>query len=206
MDLRKNLSVLPSNGPVTTPNPAISSSIPDGFNTLHSHICQKFNLGLECRVCNLHHICSACKQPGHGANACQTGISRLDSGQPGSLSSDSLTFETELRSHNGHGSKVPPIQVNHPYHTAQAAIRVAQKKDRRTIWQRWELQSPRYLAYRRKARSKKPGTKEDVWPDHVEEAFQIGMYHFISVSRSQIRSDLEPFSYPAICKKRSDQR
>ena len=174
MDTRKNLSVLPSNGHDLSPNPVIPSSISNGFDSLQSQICQKFNRGLECRVCNLHHICSICEQSGHGAHFCQAANLRHGSRTASSTPSETGVFDSRSRATNHYAVKPPHLFPNPPYHTAQAAIRVAQKKERRNIWQRWELNSHRYQAYRRKARSKKPGSREDVWPDHVEEAFQIG--------------------------------
>lgn len=174
MDLRKNLNVLPSNGVVLTPTASAPLSLLDNLDGVQHHICQKFNRGLECRVCSLHHICSICEHAGHGAHSCNLGVLRGSCSNASELPTvtDGLAFKA--RSQHAY-NRPPPLILKHPHHTAQAHIRVAQKKDRRSdIWQRWELQSPRYLAYRHKARTKKSGTKEDVWPDHVEEAFQIG--------------------------------
>ena len=176
MDAHKNLSVLPSNGPALTPTSSATPSISDTFRPLQSQICQKFNRGPECRVCNFLHICSVCEQQGHGAHVCQIGLSRIGSGNTATTTLANGANDPKVRVHGRYGAKAAPLFLNPPYHTAQAAIRVAQKKERRNVWQRWELQSPRYLAYRRKARSKKAGSKEDAWPDHVEEAFQIGLF------------------------------
>ena len=175
MERRKNLPVLPSNAPALSPRTAtLRTHSDDSISHLSSQICQKYNRGLECRVCNLAHICSTCQQPGHGAHTCQAGILRVSSGNASLTPLETGIFDNKFRSDSRYDSKSVSTYINPPYHTAQAAIRVQQKKERRNIWERWELRSPRYLAYRRKARSKKPGSKEDVWPDDVEEAFQIG--------------------------------
>lgn len=176
MERRQNLPVLPSNAPALSPGTSIlSSQSEDLISPLASQICQTYNRGLECRVCNLLHICSTCQQPGHGAHSCQAGILRASSGNAGLTPLEPSIFDSKYNSDSRYGvSKPASTYTDPPYHTAQAAIRLTQKKDRRNVWQRWELQSPRYMAYRRKARSKKTGSKEDVWPDEVEEAFQIG--------------------------------
>lgn len=173
MDMRKNLNVPPSNDPNPAPSTAVPSTLSDSFTALQSQICQKFNRGAECRVCDLQHVCSVCEQPGHTAQVCQAGILRVTSGNTGTLPLEPGAYDTKLGSNGQCTARPPPLLLNPPSHATQA-LRVAQKRERRNIWQRWELNSQRYLAYRRKARSKKPGTKEDVWPDHVEEAFQIG--------------------------------
>ena len=75
-----------------------------------------------------------------------------------------------------------------PSHSAQAAIRRQMKKarrDKRKIknWQGLlpaELQSERYITYREKQRQRakdRPGEK-NVWPDFLENAFQLGTLHF----------------------------
>ena len=172
MERCKNLPMLPSNAPALSPKTSIlSSQSEDLISPLSSQVCQTY---LEYRACNLHHICSTCQLPGHGAYLCQSSILQATSGNANVTPLEPSLFDNKFKSDSRYETKSASAFVNPPYHTAQAAIRLTQKKDRRTIWQRWELQSPRYQAYRRKARSKKAGTKEDVWPDDVEEAFQIG--------------------------------
>lgn len=176
MERRKNLPVLPSNAPALSPRTSIlSSQSEDLISPLSSQVCQKYNRGPECKASDLDHIRSASPNLGYGAYSSQSGILRATSGNASVTPLEPSPFDTKFKGDGRYETRSTSAFVNPPYHTAQAAIRLTQKKDRRNIWQRWELQSPRYLAYRRKARSKKAGTKEDVWPDDVEEAFQIGM-------------------------------
>ena len=201
MDLRKNLNVLPSNGVVLTPTASGPASMPDGLNGVQPRVCQKFNRGLECRICNLPHLCSTCGQQGHGAHLCTSRSLRVTSGNSAGLPRPP-PGDLDVKTRSGHHANRPPpldLSTNHPYHTAQAHIpRVVQRRERRSnIWKRWELTSPRYLMYRRKARAKKSGTKEDVWPDHVEEAFQIGKL-LVSPPRG-IYANHESHSDPTLC-------
>ena len=175
MERRKNLPVLPSNAPALSPRISIlSAQSEDQISPLSSQVCQSYNGGLGCKVRDIHHICSLCQRSGHRAHLCQSAVLRATSGNVSLTPLDPSIFDNKFRNDSRYESKPSSTFANPPYHTAQAAIRLTQKKERRNIWQRWELQSPRYLAYRRKARSKKAGSKEDVWPDDVEEAFQIG--------------------------------
>ena len=175
MERRKNLPMLPSNAPALSPRTSIlSSQSEDQISPLSSQVCLNSDCSLECRIRNRHSVCSTYLRPEHGAYLCQSAVLRATSGNVNLTPLDPSIFDTKFRSDSHYESKPPATFVSPPYHTAQAAIRLTQKKERRNIWQRWELQSPRYLAYRRKARSKKAGSKEDVWPDDVEEAFQIG--------------------------------
>lgn len=198
MELRKNLSVLPSNAPALSPrNSILSPQAEELIRPLSSQICENFNRGNECRVCNLYHICSTCSQEGHGAYNCNDGILRVSSGNAGLSLLDQGVLEPKLRVDQQYPSTVPSAFVKPQSHTAQAAIRLSQKKERRNLWVRWETTSERYKVYRRKARSKKPGSKEDVWPDDVEEAFQIGVPH--PFPRRQQLSNMFHDSNQALC-------
>ncbi|KAL9097650.1 MAG: hypothetical protein Q9163_006322, partial [Psora crenata] len=66
-----------------------------------------------------------------------------------------------------------------PHYSAQAAIKRDYRKHRaagrtfHVVWNHSELLSPRYKQYRQKQRNPKTKNQKDVWPDHIEEAFQI---------------------------------
>ncbi|KAL9001039.1 MAG: hypothetical protein Q9169_000523 [Polycauliona sp. 2 TL-2023] len=84
-------------------------------------------------------------------------------------------------------------------HSAQAAIKQQQKRARRakripTKPQPWELLQPvelesdRYLAYRAKSRQRakdRPNDKNNVWPDHLENAFQLALRVIPPVGRKK---------------------
>ncbi len=162
MERRKNLPVLPSNAPALSPRTSIlSSQSEDLISPLSSQVCWICHNG-------------PASNPGYGADTFQSSILRATSGNASVVRLEPSYLDNKFKSDSRQETTSASVLVNPPYHTAQAAIRLTQKKDRRNIWQRWELQSPRYLAYRRKARLKKAGAKEDVWPDDVEEAFEIG--------------------------------
>ena len=67
--------------------------------------------------------------------------------------------------------------------------RPATKKKMPDYWQglnQAELQSERYLRYRKNQRQRardSNGESQNIWPDHLEEAFQLGKFHSIEVLR-----------------------
>lgn len=184
MELHSNGRVLPSNAPALPEDTSGLLSTPtDQVETLSSEICQNYNRGNDCSACNLSHSCLRCKQHGHPAIDCKCGILRVSSGNV--RSSVFQPYSTDLKTVNTQKYGIRPVSslVDPPHHSAQAAIKA--EHPRRQYHSSWsspkglpmywhvEFQTPRYRTYREKCRQK--GSKEQQWPDHVEEAFQAGL-------------------------------
>ncbi len=184
MEVHPNARVLPSNAP-TLPEDAsgLLSTPTDHAETLSSEICQSYNRGNDCSACNLSHVCLRCKQHGHPAIDCKCGILRVSSGNVGSSVFQSRNSDLKTEDAQKHVFKPVSSLVNPPYHSAQAAIKAEHPRRRHDatwsstkilpLWWHVELQTPRYRAYREKCNQK--GSKNEKWPDRVEEAFQLGL-------------------------------
>lgn len=172
------LRVLPSNSHAALPENAGELT-----ETLSSGICQSYNIGNDCSACNLLHLCLRCKQHGHPATDCKYGILRVSSGNVGSSVFQSCNTEFKAGHTQKFGLRPVSSLVNTPLHSAQAAIKAENpKRQQHSLWSTssgppmyWhvEFQTPRYRAYRDKCRQR--GSKDEKWPDRVEEAFQMGM-------------------------------
>lgn len=180
MESRRNLRVLPSNAPTLTKSEDVhnSSSSSDDLPT-PLQPCPDFNNGTDCRVCGLLHACSTCLEPDHGSWNCKKGILQVSSGNVGSngLFNHIAGSKVEIQGRSAY--KLPSSQTKATDHSAQAALKLEHRRRRRGVdhllghipVDRPELLSPRYNAYRAKSRGK---SKSQVWPDHLEEAFQQG--------------------------------
>ena len=174
MDTRPHQRVLPSNAPTYQYYGAQLTD--DSLSAPSSLLCDDFNNGHECRVCDSLHICSECYKDGHGAAHCKLGIDL-----------ESATRFTSFHEPLGevkasqYGSASSFLFPNPPNHTAQAAIKREQKKrtiyrglenitniDRRTL-ERYhfdpiEQRSPKYKAYRKKNQgNRSKDGKGSVW-------------------------------------------
>ena len=169
MELQGNLRVLPSNAPALPENTSYESST----DTLSPHICQNFNGGLECNSCyNLHHD--------HGADEFKSGVLQVTSDNAGANALASRHVGSSLGSPQACGFEDGPLPLGVPIHPVPAALRYEQPRrhtrrtERRPNYWHIEFNTERYRAYRDKCRQK--GSREGaVWPDRVEEAFQIGI-------------------------------
>lgn len=182
MEPHRNLRVLPSgvlpsnapalpdrtSGRLLTPEHQADTPLPQ--------ICQSFNQGFECIACRLHHICSTCQQPDHGANECKAGVLRVTSGNAGSNVSvpRTVTHKAELLKRcdikpSSFSSPGPPFAAQPVLRWEQERHRVGVRHGLPNHWH-CELETPRYLAYRKKCRQ-----KDSKWSDNVEDAFQMGM-------------------------------
>ena len=179
MELQLDARVLASNALVLPENASGLLSPPtDLAETLSSEICQSYNCGNDCSACNLLHVCFRCREYGHPATDCKCGILRASSGNV-SRNTDLKTGDTQK-----HGFRPVSSLVNPPHHSAQAAIKA--EHPRRQQYSSFsslkgpphywhvEFETPRYQIYREKCRQK--GSKDEKWPDRVEEAFQIGRW------------------------------
>jgi len=181
MESRRNLRVLPSNAPSAPENENIHRPPSENLG-LHAslQICPNFNNGIDCMVCGLLHACSTCLQEGHDARRCKKGILRVSSGNVGS--SEPATHSNNCKSepdvHYPFGVSRPLSKA--PDYSTRNARKLEHRRRQRIsdplsklpLTYRSELLSPRYNAYRAKARSKGPNQP---WPDDLEEAFQEGM-------------------------------
>lgn len=182
MELHSNARVLPSNALPEDASGFLSTPT-DPADTLCSEICQSYNRGSDCFACNLLHVCLRCKQHGHPATDCKCGILRVSSGNVGSSVFQSRNTDLKTGNTQKYGFRTVSSLVNPPHHSAQAAIKAEHPtRLQNTSWSSpkvlplyWhvEFQTPRYRAYRDKCREK--GSKDAMWPDRVEEAFQIGL-------------------------------
>ena len=181
MDLQRNLRVLPSNAPALPENTSYeSSTLEESADTLSPRICQNFNRGLECKSCYNLHLCLVCRQHDHGARECKSGVLQVTSGNAGANTLASRRIGFDLGSPQACGFEDGPLPLDVPIHPVSAALRYEQprrhtrRSERRPNYWHVEFNTPRYKAYREKCRQK--GSKEEaVWPDRVEEAFQIGI-------------------------------
>lgn len=178
------LRVLPSNAtaPALPENDSgLLSRRIDLTETLSPGICQSYNRGGDCSTCNLLHICLRCKLHGHPATECKCGILRVSSGNVGSNAFQSRNTDFKEEHNPKYAFRPVSSLVNPPRHSAQAAIKAEHpRRQQHSSWPSlpmyWhvEYQTPRYRAYRDKIRQK--GSKDEKWPDRVEEAFQYGLY------------------------------
>ena len=184
MELQQSARVLPSNAPALPEDASDLLSTPTDLpETLSSGVCHNYNRGHDCSACNLPHICMRCKQQGHPATDCKFGILRVSSGNVGSSGYQSLNIDVKASSTQKYGIRPVSSLVNPPHHSAQAAIKAEHSRRQQHIsWSSpkglpmyWhvEWQTPRYRTYLEKCRQK--GSKDEKWPDRVEEAFQIGL-------------------------------
>lgn len=184
MEPRRNLSILPSNAPALPLDTSDHPSTPHDFaDATISGICQIFNQGFGCQVCNLDHICLLCKQDDHGAIECKSAVLQVRSDNIGLHTSESRNTDSKFAFHRGHEVRTSSFRINAPDHSAQAALHAERAKgQRRNLASRmrpyyWhtEWQTPRYRQYREKTRQK-VSKYDSIWPDRVEEAFQIGLF------------------------------
>jgi len=178
MDLR----VLPSNAPTLIDSDGIHRSPSQSLLLNRSlQTCPNFNNDIDCRVCDLQHACSTCFEADHGSHACKKGILRISSGHVGSSRSVTSFVDSKVDLHGHFAPKSSTTLMRGPDHSAHVALKLDQRKSRRgfdprnklPLYYRAELLSPRYNKYREKCRSK--GSKEQPWPDNLEEAFQRGL-------------------------------
>lgn len=155
---------------------------------LRHRICPHFNQGQDKDVCqrppskrcqlDLQHICASCACPGHGSHRCRNDIRDDSSPNPDNVVIRHVDPRDPLYSQ----TKAEVFVTSPADHTAQAAIR----RDHRNqggnagrvfhvLWDHSEQMSARYKQYRQKSRDTKQKDKKDIWPDDIEEAFQIGM-------------------------------
>ncbi|KAL9138702.1 MAG: hypothetical protein Q9175_000057 [Cornicularia normoerica] len=179
-----NARVLPSNAPALPEDASGLLSTPtDLAETLSSEICQNYNRGHDCSACSLPHVCLRCKQHGHPATSCESGILRVSSGNVGSSVLQSRNADLKTGNNQKYGLRPVSSLVNLPLHSAQAAIKAEHPRRQQELsWSSpkgipmyWhvEWQTERYRRYREKCRLR--GSKNEKWPDMVEEAFQIGL-------------------------------
>ncbi len=183
MESRRHLRVLPSNAPNLSESDAIHRSPTQSLELDRSlQTCPDFNNDIDCRICGLQHACSNCLQEDHGARACKKRILRVSSGNVGSIEPVTSLSGSKVEVHEHYTTKASTALMRGSDHLAHVALRLDQRRSRRgldsrhklPLYYRAELQSPRYIAYREKARSK--GSKNQTWPDNVEEAFQRGSW------------------------------
>lgn len=184
MELHPNARVLPSNAPALLEDAnSILPSPAEVAETLSSEICQTYNRGRSCSACNLQHVCLRCKQHGHPATECERGVLRVSSGNVGSNIFHSHSSDLKTEHTEKYGFRHVSSLVDPPRHSAQAAIKAEHpRRQHNSSWSSpkgppwyWhvEFETPRYRAYREKCRQK--GSKDEKWPDRVEEAFQMGL-------------------------------
>lgn len=169
MEARRHLRVLPSNAPILADNDGIHRPPSQSLGLDGSlQTCPNFNNGIECRICGNLHACSTCSQADHGSHACKKGILRVSSGNVGPNGPVSCLDESKLSLGGDHVSRASTTLVRGSNHSAHVAFKLEHRKSRRgfdqrsklPLYYRAELQSPRYNAYRAKARSK--GAKDQV--------------------------------------------
>lgn len=182
MDQHLSARVLPSNALPDNASGLLSPPA-DLTETPSSEICQNYNCGNKCFACNALHVCFRCRKYGHPATECKCTILRTSSGnvRPGRL--QSCNTDLKLGSTQKYGFRPVSSFVNPPHHSAQAAIKAEHPRRQQhsphsslkgsPYYWHVEYQTPRYCAYREKIRQK--GSKDEKWPDKVEEAFQIGL-------------------------------
>lgn len=101
---------------------------------------------------------------------------RVGSGNPGLSSLESTPTVTRSTSRALHQTSLPSIDTrSHTASVLQTRER-RQRKHKDPLFTKAELQSEKYLAYRKKNKQggKKP-QEEQVWTDELEEVFQLGM-------------------------------
>ena len=176
--------VLPSNAPALPEDTSgILTTPTDLTETLTSEICQTYNRGDRCSACSFKHVCLRCKQHGHPATACGRGVLRVSSGNVGSSIFHSHNTNSKTGSTQKYEFRHMSSLVNPPHHSAQAAIKAEHpRRQQHSSWSSmkgppwyWhvEYESEKYRIYRKKIREK--GSKDEKWPDRIEEAFQMGL-------------------------------
>ena len=181
MESRRDLRVVPSNGPTALAESATAPSSTSKNSPPSVQTCSKFNNGIDCRVCGLSHACSTCLREDHDARSCKRGILRVSSGNIGS---NDLAIRSGAYKNDPDGScetTVSHIVAKLPDHSNRNALKLERRRRRKApdsynrlpLFYRSELLSPRYNAYRAKTRSK---GSDQIWPDKLEEAFQEGAY------------------------------
>ena len=182
MEQHLNARVLPSNALPDSASGLLSPPA-DLTETLSPEICQNYNRGNDCFACNAPHVCFRCRQYGHPATDCKSTILRASSGNVGPGTFQSSNTDLKLGNTQKHGFRPVSSFVNPPHHSAQAAIKAEHPRRQQhssysslkgyPYYWHVEYQTPRYCAYRKKIREK--GSKDEKWPDNVEEAFQLGL-------------------------------
>lgn len=181
MESRRHLRVLPSNAPTLPDSDAIHRSPTQSLELDRSLlICANFNNDIDCRVCGLQHVCSTCFEPDHGSYACKKGVLRVSSGNVGSGGPVTNYGDFKVVCGGQYAIKPSPV-LDRGLDNSALESRLEHRKSHRglksrtksPLYYRAELLSPRYVAYRKKCREK--GSKDQTWPDHVEEAFQRGL-------------------------------
>ena len=184
MESHGNIRVLPSNAPALPVNDTPASTLHGLDRPQSPQICPNFNLGLDC-ICSLKHICATCLGQNHGSKDCKTGVLRITSGNVRSHTREKSVIRSKAGLDTQCQNAESSFLFDPPHHSAQAALKLEQKKRRRargphvraSLSYRPELQSPRYVAYRQKIKqSQGNSSKKQIWPDHVEEAFQEGIH------------------------------
>lgn len=179
MDLQRNLRVLPSNAPALESTSYQSTTFGASPDTLSPHICQNFNRGLECKSCYNLHICLICRQHDHGAGECKSSVLQATSGNAGANALAPRHIGSNLATPQASDFEAGPHPLDVPIHSVSAPLSYEQQRrhtrrsERLPNYWHVEFNTPRYQAYRNKCREK--GSKEEIWPDRVEEAFQIGI-------------------------------
>jgi len=203
MDPRHSQRIVPSNAPALTETSTTKAPCPNeplDFGSVG--ICSDFNQGRHCRVCGLHHICSSCGQNSHGAFECKASVSRPSTENFGSTHTEVTRVGTDQSTKREVVARAPLISTRPRYHTAQADLRLQRRRHREdNIWCPWERYCPSYMRYRERVNQKKHG-EEAVWPDDVEQAFQVGLYYLV---RSTCSADYNSPSLETILQERTDQ-
>ncbi len=120
-----------------------------------------------CPMCRIK-TCVTCKGPAHGYECTEiSDIHGFSSDYP--RSDEALLTKAEIAS--THGASIRHRRANpcgsHMYEDKKGHIRRIQG----TLT---ELECARYLEYKHRGRKDKGKDGKEVWPDHLEEAFQIG--------------------------------
>ncbi|KAL6713886.1 hypothetical protein ACLMJK_008380 [Lecanora helva] len=177
MGSRQNLRVLPSNAPTLSDNESIHRS-PSVHRSLQTSLqkCADLDRGTDCRALRVHNVeaNSISLQDDQDVRECKKGILRPGSGNIGS--SDKFSKPEECRSQDTHHvSSTSQVTIKASESSARNVVKSERRRRRRALetrlplYYRSELLSPKYVAYRAKARSK---GLDQPWPDHIEEAFQ----------------------------------
>ena len=190
MEPHRKLRVVPSNAPSLSESTSRHQLLTpeESEDALSSHICPNFNHGFECKSCCRLHVCHICKRPDHGGGECKAGILQVSSGNTSANMFAPRHVNSKLEDYQGYDFEAESFTVNGALQSIPPTLRWEQHTRHRRVPDRqpnyWhvEFNTPRYRAYREKCRQK--GSKEEAkWPDHVEEAFQMGSYTSLKLGR-----------------------
>ena len=178
MESRRNLRVVPSNAPTLGRCEIIQCSPGQSSGSqILQRTCPEFNNDVDCRVCDLVHACSTCFSEDHNSRTCKKAV-RQERLENGSVQELAANLGYSDRDFDEYASKTSQVHVKAPGHPAQTVLKVERRRIRRALdtklplYYRAELLSEKYRSYRERSRNKGLG----VWPDHVEEAFQRGIF------------------------------